>query len=354
MVRRTAHVQSGTIVENECCLCKFFVKRESGCNAGYLPICRISGAMLRVKWGYSGRACAQGSIGMGEIFVMEERTWILRCRMCYANCPEAEKRAAEVLIGQADRVGGYTLRACAKAAGCGQQTVVRFLNRCGYGSWKEFQREVWNSESRQATEVSYTGNSRKRVEEIPRKVAAQTMEILTDFTQHMDLQVFSAVVRLLKKAKSIEIYGAECSAGIAADLTGKLLYLGLPCRTYNDLFFQKISAGHVGNKDVVIGISQSGQTKMILDAVEAAKENGAVTVGITGTDTSALAKLVDYTFVTPSGEDSPEGRWVVSRAMQMVLNDMLCQALLASDEERFRDSLVRSGREIIGDVVAET
>lgn len=273
--------------------------------------------------------------------------------MCYAQSSEAEKRAADVLLGQADRIGGYTLRACAQEAGCGQQTVVRFLNRCGYGSWKEFQREVWNSETRQKVELSCAGKSRKRVEEIPWKVAARTMEILADFTQHMDLQVFSSVVRLLKKAKSIEIYGAECSVGIAADLTGKLLYLGLPCCTYNDLFFQKISAGHVGNKDVVIGISQSGQTKMILDAVKSAKENGAVTVGITGTAASALAKLVDYTFVTPSGEESSEGRWVASRAMQMVLNDMLCQALLASDEERFRDCLVRSGKEIIGDVVGE-
>ena len=38
---------------------------------------------------------------------------------------------------------------------------------------------------------------------------------------------------------------------------------------------------------------------MILEAVGSAKENGAVTVGITGTGNSALALLTDYTFVTP-------------------------------------------------------
>ena len=90
---------------------------------------------------------------------------------------------------------------------------------------------------------------------------------------------------------------------------------------------------------------------MILEAVGSAKENGAVTVGITGTGNSALALLTDYTFVTP--EVGGKSQWVASRMAQMMFNDMLFEALLTSDEERFRSNLKRSGEELEGDVLKE-
>ena len=90
---------------------------------------------------------------------------------------------------------------------------------------------------------------------------------------------------------------------------------------------------------------------MILEAVGSAKENGAVTVGITGTGNSALSLLTDYTFVTP--EVWGKSQWVASRTAQMMFNDMLFEALLTSDEERFQSNLKRSGEELEGDVLNE-
>ena len=62
---------------------------------------------------------------------MEEKSWILRCRIACAGCSPAEKRAADYIVEQKMQIGGMTLRECAAGARCGQPTVIRFLKRCG-------------------------------------------------------------------------------------------------------------------------------------------------------------------------------------------------------------------------------
>ena len=69
-----------------------------------------------------------------------------------------------------------------------------------------------------------------------------------------------------------------------------MLHLGLTSRNYSDLFFQKVSAGHLGKKDVAIGFSISGETQAVIDSLAAAKQAGAVTVAVTGGQTSELAR----------------------------------------------------------------
>lgn len=69
----------------------------------------------------------------------------------------------------------------------------------------------------------------------------------------------------------------------------------------NDLSYDKIFVEPLKNflqpGDVVIGISGSGNSRNVLDAVSYAKEKGARTVGLTGFDGGKLAKLADIPFV---------------------------------------------------------
>lgn len=46
--------------------------------------------------------------------------------------------------------------------------------------------------------------------------------------------------------------------------------------------------------DIVIGISGSGNSKNVLNAIEYAKKNGAVTIGFCGYDGGKLIDMVDY------------------------------------------------------------
>ena len=62
---------------------------------------------------------------------------------------------------------------------------------------------------------------------------------------------------------------------------------------FSDIFVEQLK-NHLTEKDMVIGISGSGNSKNILKAIEYANRLGSITVGITGYDGGELKKTADY------------------------------------------------------------
>lgn len=70
---------------------------------------------------------------------------------------------------------------------------------------------------------------------------------------------------------------------------------------YDHVFSRQLEG--IGSKgDLFIGISTSGNSKNIVNAVNAAKEKGIITVGMTGEKGGAMAKLCDYCIKVPSSQ----------------------------------------------------
>ncbi len=69
----------------------------------------------------------------------------------------------------------------------------------------------------------------------------------------------------------------------------------------NDLSYDKIFVEQLRNYlqqgDVVIGISGSGNSENVLQAISYARESGSKTIGLTGFDGGKLAQMVDIPFV---------------------------------------------------------
>jgi D-sedoheptulose 7-phosphate isomerase len=74
----------------------------------------------------------------------------------------------------------------------------------------------------------------------------------------------------------------------------------------NDYDYSRVFAHQVGawakEGDVVIGISTSGNSANVIEAVKVAKEKGAKTIGFTGSGGGKLAELVDLVVRVPSDE----------------------------------------------------
>jgi len=68
---------------------------------------------------------------------------------------------------------------------------------------------------------------------------------------------------------------------------------------YDRVFSRQIEA-LATDKDIVIGISTSGNSPNVIEAIRTAKKKGAKTVGLTGQDGGKLAKVVDLALRVPS------------------------------------------------------
>jgi D-sedoheptulose 7-phosphate isomerase len=127
---------------------------------------------------------------------------------------------------------------------------------------------------------------------------------------------------VLRAGQKILFFGNGGSAAdaqhLAAELVGRFLRerralpaLALTTNTSvltavgNDYSYEKIFARQVeafgAPGDVAVGISTSGKSANVIEAIRAAKKMGVVTAGMTGADGGELAEVADYCMRVPSG-----------------------------------------------------
>ena len=68
---------------------------------------------------------------------------------------------------------------------------------------------------------------------------------------------------------------------------------------YGEVFSQQL-ANLVEAQDIVIGISASGKSPNVLNAIDVARQAGALTIGLSGYDGGLLASMVDISVHVPS------------------------------------------------------
>lgn len=99
---------------------------------------------------------------------------------------------------------------------------------------------------------------------------------------------------------------------------------------YENVFAQQL-ASFVGPGDIVIGISTSGNSTNVINAVKLANQKGARTVAFTGFDSGELGSLVDINLHVPSNSIEQV------EDIHLMLEHLICKALL---ERTAQESIV--------------
>ncbi len=269
---------------------------------------------------------------------------------CYADLRKSEKRAADYILRHAEQAAELSLDRLADAAGVSQPTVLRMLKTAGFGGYREFRyqmvAELARQRSREGEEQAlphelmygYHLNREDGLGEIPFNITMTTERMLEETMKNFPRKTFDRVIRALKSARLIDIYGVENSAVTAVDLLTKLLYLGLPCRHFTDCYLQRIAAGKLTDQDVAVGISYSGESGDTVNAMKAAKRAGACTVAITNFRESTISRYSDILICT-SQEQHFCGNAIFSRSPQILIVDMIYMGLISSDYEYYAGQL---------------
>lgn len=147
-------------------------------------------------------------------------------------------------------------------------------------------------------------------------------DILEDKNLHENIIEISKVcIKALENGKKVMFCGNGGSAAdsqhLSAELVSKLSYdrpalnaIALSVDTsaltaigndYGYLYSFSRQVNAVGNEgDVLVGISTSGRSKNIVEAIKAAKEKNIITVGFLGQDGRDIGSMVDHQINMPS------------------------------------------------------
>ena len=159
--------------------------------------------------------------------------WENELRLCYAMLSRNQKKAADLLLEDTEAAGNMTVRELADRAGVGQATIIRMLQAAGYESWSAFQRTVWREQGQQELpeaadrEVSSAGRKsparrEHRKYEAVFQIIRDDLTMISDMAKNLDLGQIEELVKVIKKAKIIDVYGTDNSANAAAELSGRM------------------------------------------------------------------------------------------------------------------------------------
>ncbi len=268
-----------------------------------------------------------------------------KIREVYSELRKSEKKVADYILINKEKIGEMGLEEIARNSDVSTPTVIRFTKALGYEGLKEFKIELLKS----AKIVDYNDhtdllldlhvNRDDKIEDIPAKIIGLTVKALEDTLKFLNYEEYEKAIKLIIEAKIIDIYGVGNSGSIGNDFMSKLLRIGLNCRAYSDNHFQQLCASHLGENDLAIAISHSGETKDTVDALRLAKKSGAKTLVLTNFKASIITEFADITLFTGDTEKTFYSETMSSRMAQLALVDMLYMGVLLSDYDKYTKRL---------------
>lgn len=116
----------------------------------------------------------------------------------------------------------------------------------------------------------------------------------------VDEDQVNKMIKIIMDAHSIFIVGSGRSKLIGEAFAMRLMHLGFEVHVVGD-----VTTPAVNNKDCLVAISGSGETKIVTTAAQIAQEVGADVVGITTNPESTLAKYLNVTIEMESKSKEP-------------------------------------------------
>ncbi len=245
----------------------------------------------------------------------------LQIKLLYDKMGKAEKRIANWIFENPGKIISLSIVELAEQCKCGEATIVRFAKRLQLNGFQElkFSLAAENGGSPASTHITETDSAFQ----IYQKVCNDIYLSLEKTKSSLKENLLGEAAEKICKANKIVIFGLGNSSAIAIDASHKFMRAGLNAISYTDNHMQVIAASHLKENDVAIGISHSGSSKDVVEALKIAKDHNATTIAITNSGKSPILRQSDIVLSTTSEETQYNILALNSRIAQLAIIDTL-------------------------------
>lgn len=248
---------------------------------------------------------------------------VLKLQALIPSLTKSEQRVALYIIEHPDQVITLSVAALADAAGVSDPTVIRACKRMGFVCYQDLKVTLAQSIVTPLQNIHEQILPGDDVQKIVNKIFNSTIHTLQYTHDNLLASDVQKAAELLMSARRIFIFGIGASGAIAFDLQHKLLRLGMDACAYIDAHLQAITGAYCTAEDVIVAISHSGSSKIIVDNVRIAKENGAKVISLTSIGQSPLSRMSDIRLFTASEETKYRILAVSSRIAELTIIDAI-------------------------------
>lgn len=235
---------------------------------------------------------------------MNQSQSVLDCiTVLYDQLFDAEKKIAKFILNNPKKVIDMTVSELAEISDVSIASVSRFCRKVGLKGFAQL--KISLAQELVDTHKSGEVSNDISVDNIPQSLQNILANKVTELKQTVNLintDEFREILEGIRDASRVQVIAVGNTIPVAIDAAFKFNELGIPT-TAGTIWETQLSYSFtLGKGDVLIAISNSGESDKVLEAVKIANNNKAMTIGITNSPHSAIGEEVQYHITTATRE----------------------------------------------------
>ena len=261
---------------------------------------------------------------------------IAKIHNVFKSLTETEQKIASYVLEFPETVIHMTAKELADACGTVPSAVNRMCKSIGLEGFSKLKISLATAVGKvDYNEKNIPFDTKDSPKMIFNKVFNSGINTLKSTYQMLDFLKIDEISKIIASAQRIFIFGVGTSSVVAVDAAYRFSQLGVQAYTYTDILQMNVMASNMQPGDVAFGISHSGRTKAVVDAMRCAKQAGATTIALTSFTKSHLYTESDYSISVYADEENYPVEAVSARIAHICVIDALMLSIASLNYEDY-------------------
>lgn len=254
---------------------------------------------------------------------------------------DTEKKIGDYIVRNPKKVVDMTVGELAKECGVSEASVSRFCKRIELKGFHHLKISLARELVDAKDDGEISGHiSVDDMEGSLRGILSNKMEELRQTVAMIDREELKKILGVINNADTVLMAAVGNTIPVAMDGAYKLNQIGIRAMSTPIWETELGYSYNLTDKDVVVAISNSGESTGVIQMLEAAKSRGAVAISITNNARSSVAELSTYHITTATREKIFLDGYCFSRVSATMVIEII-YLLLASMRKESYESIVR-------------
>ncbi len=272
---------------------------------------------------------------------------LIKIREMKDSLTPVEQKVANCILEYPGEIPKMSIKNLSSRSGTSEASVLRFCKTMGYMGFRDFIISITSAlaanNDNNAEEKAYTDlQPGDEQSVIIRKIVNSNIQSIEDTISILDIHEVQKAVENIKKAKRIFFFGLGASNLVCVDAVDKFLRINMNCYSWADNHQQLAMATLMTKEDVAVVVSNSGNTKEIIDIVDIVKKQKCKVIAITRYSKSVLAENADIVLYISTPEISIRSGAMGSRIAMFTIIDILFSCVASSEYAKIKNYLKRT------------
>lgn len=254
---------------------------------------------------------------------------------------DTEKKIGDYIVRNPKKVVDMTVGELAKECCVSEASVSRFCKRIELKGFHHLKISLARELVDAKDDGEISGHiSVDDMEGSLRGILSNKMEELRQTVAMIDREELKKILDVINNADTVLMAAVGNTIPVAMDGAYKLNQIGIRAMSTPIWETELGYSYNLTDKDVVVAISNSGESTGVIQILQAAKSRGAVAISITNNDRSSVAELSTYHITTATREKLFLDGYCFSRVSATMVIEII-YLLLASMRKESYESIVR-------------